>query len=140
MKSTPKEDNEMRNIVIDKLVLNCSVGEAGDKLTKAVKVLKDLTNQNPVLTKARLTIRSFGVRRGEKIATHVTIRGDKAKDILERGLKVKEYQLKRRAFSDTGNFGFGIEEHIDLGLRYDPYTGIFGMDFYVVLKRKGYRV
>lgn len=39
-----------------------------------------------------------------------------------------------------GNFGFGIDEHIDLGLKYDPSTGIFGMDFYVVLKRAGARV
>ena len=42
--------------------------------------------------------------------------------------------------TSLGCFGFGIKEHIDLGLRYDPYTGIFGMDFYVVLKRPGYRV
>ena len=40
----------------------------------------------------------------------------------------------------SGNFGFGIEEHIDLGIKYDPYTGIFGMDFYVVLARPGKRV
>jgi large subunit ribosomal protein L11e len=39
-----------------------------------------------------------------------------------------------------GNFGFGIEEHIDLGIKYDTSTGIFGMDFYVVLGRKGHRV
>ena len=35
---------------------------------------------------------------------------------------------------------FGIDEHIDLGLKYDPSTGIYGMDFYVVMKRRGYRV
>ena len=40
----------------------------------------------------------------------------------------------------TGNFGFGIDEHIDLGMKYDTSTGIFGMDFYVVLKRPGDRV
>ena len=40
-------------------------------------------------------------------------------------------------FSATGNFGFGISEHIDLGLKYDPSTGIYGMDFYVVMKRAG---
>jgi hypothetical protein len=33
-----------------------------------------------------------------------------------------------RNFSETGNFGFGIEEHIDLGIKYDPGIGIFGMD------------
>ena len=40
----------------------------------------------------------------------------------------------------TGNFGFGIDEHIDLGIKYDTNTGIFGMDFYVVLGRAGKRV
>lgn len=71
---------------------------------------------------------------------HVTIRGPKAEEILERGLKVKEYELRRRNFSETGNFGFGIQEHIDLGARYDPGIGIFGMDFYVVMGRPGARV
>lgn len=54
--------------------------------------------------------------------------------------QVKEFELKKANFSETGNFGFGISEHIDLGVKYDPATGIFGMDFYVVLGRKGYRV
>lgn len=140
MQKKSKEDNKMRIIEIDKLVINCSVGEGTDKLTKATKVLKDLSGQEPVTSKAKITIRSFSVKRGDKIACHVTIRGDKAKDILDRGLKVKEYELKKGNFSNTGNFGFGINEHIDLGLRYDPYTGIFGMDFFVVLKRRGFRV
>lgn len=39
-----------------------------------------------------------------------------------------------------GSFGFGIQEHIDLGLKYDPSIGIYGMDFYVVLGRAGIRV
>lgn len=71
---------------------------------------------------------------------HVTVRGDKADEILERGLKVKDRELKKKNFSETGNFGFGIQEHIDLGIKYDPYTGIYGMDFYIVLKRPGNRV
>ncbi len=48
--------------------------------------------------------------------------------------------MRERNFSESGNFGFGISEHIDLGLKYDPSIGIFGMDFYVVLGRAGYRV
>jgi len=109
-------------------------------LTRASKVLEQLTGQTPVTSKARYTVRTFGIRRNEKIAVHVTIRGPKAEEILERGLKVKEYELRRRNFSETGNFGFGIQEHIDLGARYDPGIGIFGMDFYVVMGRPGARV
>merc|ERR1712099_210989 len=88
----------------------------------------------------RLTIRSFSIRRNEKIACHVTVRGEKAEDILEKGLKVKEYELKKRNFAKNGSFGFGISEHIDLGLRYDPSSGIYGMDFYCQLARPGSRV
>ena len=40
----------------------------------------------------------------------------------------------------AGNFGFGIQEHIDLGIKYDPAIGIYGMDFYVVLGRPGFNV
>jgi large subunit ribosomal protein L11e len=116
------------------------VGESGDRLTRASKVLEQLTGQTPVTSKARYTVRTFGIRRNEKIAVHVTIRGPKAEEILERGLKVKEYELRQRNFSDTGNFGFGIQEHIDLGARYDPGIGIFGMDFYVVMGRPGARI
>ena len=85
---------------------------------------------SPSAGKARYTVRTFGIRRNEKIAVHVTVRGPKAEEILERGLKVKEYELKKRNFSETGNFGFGISEHIDLGIKYDPAIGIYGMDFY----------
>merc|ERR1712054_555188 len=116
-----KLDNKMREIRVDKLVLNLCTGEAGDKITKACKVLEDLSGQKPVESKARYTVRSFAIRRGEKIAVSVTLRGEKAEELLKRGLRVKEYELNKRNFSNTGNFGFGIE-------------------FYVVLTRPGRRV
>jgi hypothetical protein len=69
-------------------------------------VLEDLTGQKPVPSRARFTIRSFGIKRNEKIAMHVTVRGDKADEILERGLKVKDRELRKKNFSDTGTFFF----------------------------------
>merc|ERR1711937_329750 len=133
-------DNVMRKVQCDKLIINIAVGESGDRLTKAVRVLQQLSDQTPVENYARYTVRTFGIRRNEKIACHVTVRGDKAIDLIERGLKNTDYEISSKHFSASGNFGFGVNEHIDLGLKYDPATGIYGMDFYVVLRRAGFRV
>lgn len=62
--------------------------EMTNEIVDDFQVLEQLTGQQPVFSKARYTVRSFSIRRNEKIAVHCTVRGAKAEEILERGLKV----------------------------------------------------
>jgi large subunit ribosomal protein L11e len=54
MSAEDKAKNVMRQLKIDKLVINCSVGESGDRLTRAAKVLEQLTDKKPVFSKGKL--------------------------------------------------------------------------------------
>lgn len=133
--------NPMREIRIEKVVLNVGAGEGGDKLAKAEKVLESITEQKPARTYAKKAIREWGVKRGGPIGCVATLRGEPAIEILKRLLDAVDRRVKASSFDNGGNFTFGIREHIDIpGARYDPEIGIFGMDVCVTLMRPGYRI
>jgi|Deesub1362A_J573_1020465.scaffolds.fasta_scaffold00359_39 large subunit ribosomal protein L5 len=135
-----KSENPMREILLNKVVINIGVGESGERHQKAYRMLEELVNQKPAYTQAKKTIKNFGIRKGETIGLKVTLRGEKAMKFLKDALTVKEMRLSRKSIGE-GAFSFGISEHIDLpGVEYDPDIGIFGMDVNVSLKRRGYRV
>jgi len=134
-------ENPMRRIKISKVVLNIGVGKSGEPLEKAAKVLEQLTGQKPSFRKAKRTIRDFGIHRKEPIGVMVTVRGEKAGELLRKLLKAREDRLPPSSFDEFGNVNFGIKEHIDIpGMKYDPDIGIFGMNVCVSLERPGYRV
>lgn len=133
--------NVMREPKLEKVVVNMGIGESGEKLEKAEKLLMELTDQKPVKTTAEKTNRDFGIRKGEPIGVKVTLRKEKADTFLKRALESVEKMLHSRNFDGKGNFAFGIREHIDLpGVKYDPKVGIFGMDVAVTLERSGFRI
>jgi large subunit ribosomal protein L5 len=135
------EEQPMLKPRIEKVVVNLNVGKPGEPLEKASRVLKELTDQEPVKKKAKKTIRDFGVREGDPIAAVVTLRKQKAVDFLKKVFPVVDNQISRSSFDKQGNFAFGLKEHIEIaGVKYDPDVGIFGMDICVTMVRPGYRV
>jgi large subunit ribosomal protein L5 len=135
------EEQPMLKPRIDKVVVNLNIGKSGEPLEKASRVLKELTNQQPVKKQAKKTIRDFGLRKGESIACVVTLRKQAAIDFLKKVLPVVDNKISRSSFDRQGNFAFGIKEHIEIaGVKYEPDVGIFGMDVCVSVNRPGYRV
>mgnify|MGYP000002773595 FL=1 len=138
---TKWQSNPMLKPRIEKVVVNVCVGKSGEPLEKAMKIIEELTGQKPCFRRAKRTIRDFGIRRREPIACMVTLRGDKAVDFLKRALDAVDNRIPISSFDKSGNFSFGIREHIDIpGTKYSPDLGIIGMDVTVVLRRPGYRV
>ena len=131
----------MREVFVDRVVVHMGVGESGDKLSKAVDIMKKITGNNPVKSIAKKTNPAFGIRKGAPISCKVTLRGKTAGDFLDTALAIIERKVSPSQFDKSGNFSFGIEEHTDFpGMSYDPQIGIFGMDVNVVLERKGIRI
>jgi large subunit ribosomal protein L5 len=138
---TPAKDNPLREPQIEKVVVNIGVGEGGEKLIKAERVLELLTHHKPVRTISRTTNKDLGIRKGMPIGCKVTLRGNDAHEFLKKAFWVKDNKIAHYSFDPEGNFSFGISDHIDFeGMKYDPSIGIFGMDVCVTLKRPGLRV
>ncbi len=136
-----KELNIMQRPRIEKVVVNCSLGEGGARLEKAKKILESLVGQTPEVRRARKTIKGFGIHKGEPTALRVTLRKQKALDFLKKALAAVNNTLKSSSFDENGNVSFGIREHLDIpGTRYDPELGIIGMDVTIHLSKPGYRV
>ncbi len=130
----------MRRVFIWSVAVNMGVGQSGEKLEKAAKVMAELTGRTPSYRPAHKSIKDFGIRRGEPIGLLVTLRRSEAVWFLLRALAAVDFTLREESFN-AGNVSFGVREHILVpGARYDPALGIFGFDVAVTLARPGYRV
>ncbi|XP_050995668.1 60S ribosomal protein L11-like [Acomys russatus] len=124
--------NPMWELSIHKLCLSICVGESRDTL-KGQPNCQSSSQTTSVFSKARYTVRSFAIRRNEKVAFHYTVSRTKAEVILEKDLKVQGYEIWENNFSDTVNFTFGIQDHIGLHIKYNQSIVI-----YVLLGRPGF--
>jgi len=113
--------NVMQVPGLTKIVVNMGVGEAArdSKLIEgAVKDLTAITGQKPQVTKARKSIAQFKLREGMPIGAHVTLRGDRMWEFLDRLLslalpRIRDFRgLSPRQFDGRGNYTFGLTEQV----------------------------
>jgi large subunit ribosomal protein L5 len=128
-------ENPMRKISIEKLTINVGVGEPGDKLEKAKKLIERLTKTKAVITNAKKKIPGFKIRPGLPIGIKVTIRKNTG-ELLKRLLEAVENTVKASSFNGR-NLSFGVDEYIHIpGMDYDPSIGIIGLE--VTMTAKSY--
>ncbi|MCL4356025.1 MAG: 50S ribosomal protein L5 [Nitrososphaerota archaeon] len=141
MSQSAVQAHPMREIRVGKVVVNIGLGKSGEAIERGKKVLEQVTGQSPAQTRAKNSVRDFGIHKGEPIGVVVTVRGDETKALIEKLLTAREKKLAGSSFDPRGSISFGIREHIEIpGIRYDPAIGILGMNVSILLERPGYGV
>jgi len=131
----------MREIFVEKITLNVGVGEPGDKLEKVGRLLEQISGAKSVKTLTKRRIPEWNIRPGLQIGVKVTLRGQKADELLIRLLKAMEDKLLSSNFDSHGNLSFGISEYVHIpGAKYDYTVGIVGISVAVTLARRGYTI
>ncbi|RJK93457.1 50S ribosomal protein L5 [Vallicoccus soli] len=134
--------NVMQVPGVTKIVVNMGVGDAArdSKLIEgAVRDLTAITGQKPAVTKARKSIAQFKLREGQPIGAHVTLRGDRMWEFLDRLLslalpRIRDFRgLSPKQFDGRGNYTFGLTEQAMFHeIDQDKVDRVRGMDITVV--------
>lgn len=138
--------NPMQIPGLTKIVVNMGVGEAArdSKLMDgAIRDLTAITGQKPVVTKSKKSIAQFKLREGQAIGTHVTLRGDRMWEFLDRLLstalpRIRDFRgLSAKQFDGNGNYTFGLtEQSMFHEINQDSIDRVRGMDITVVTTAK----
>ena len=123
---------------LEKIVINCGVGEAiknAKILDTVVSELGIITGQRPVKKKAKKSIANFGLRQGQEIGASVTLRGARMWEFLDRFVtiaipRIRDFRgLNTRSFDGRGNYTMGVKEQMIFPeINYDQVEQIHGMD------------
>jgi large subunit ribosomal protein L5 len=135
-------DNVMQVPGVVKVVVNMGVGDAAKdaKLIEgAIRDLSAITGQKPQVTKARKSIAQFKLREGMPIGAHVTLRGDRMWEFLDRLVsvslpRIRDFRgLSPKQFDGKGNYTFGLtEQSVFHEIDQDRIDRVRGMDITVV--------
>ena len=134
--------NVMQLPKVEKVIINMGVGEAArdsKALEGALRDLTAITGQKPVTTRAKKSIAQFKLREGQAIGAHVTLRGDRMWEFLDRLLstalpRIRDFRgLSPKQFDGHGNYTFGLtEQSMFHEIDQDSIDRVRGMDITVV--------
>ena len=145
IKKALQEEFSYKNVMqipcLEKVVINMGVGEATadrKKLTNAVEALRDISGQQPIITKAKNSVSTFKLRDGMGIGCKVTLRGTRMYEFLDRLInialpRVRDFRgLNPKSFDGRGNYALGLKEQIVFPeINYDKVDDIIGMDIVI---------
>ena len=131
---------------LDKVVINCGVGDAKDNSKALDAVLADLakiSGQKAVPTYAKKSVANFKIREGMKIGAKVTLRGERMYEFVDRLFnfalpRVRDFKgINPNAFDGRGNYALGLKEQLIFPeIEYDQVEKIRGMDICFVTTAK----
>jgi large subunit ribosomal protein L5 len=138
--------NSMQVPRVEKIVINIGVGEAIDNakvLDGAVNDLRQITGQQPVITKARKSIAAFKLREGRAIGVKVTLRGERMWALLDRLInlalpRIRDFRgVSPDTFDGRGNYTIGLREQLVFPeIQYDKIDKVRGMEITIVTTAK----
>jgi large subunit ribosomal protein L5 len=130
--------NVMQVPRLSKIVVNMGVGDAaqdGKLIDAAVADLRIITGQQPRVNRARRSVANFKIREGQSIGAHVTLRGNRMWEFLDRLIalaipRIRDFRgLSPRGFDGRGNYTFGVTEQLIFPeIDYDEVVKVRGMD------------
>lgn len=134
--------NPMMIPQIEKIVVNMGVGEAATDskaIDGAVRDLRTITGQQPMVTRARKSIAAFHLRQGMPIGAKVTLRGDRMWEFFDRLMsiaipRIRDFRgISPKSFDGRGNFSMGVTEQLIFPeIDYDSVDHVRGMDITIV--------
>jgi len=141
---------EYKNVMqvprLKKIVVNVGMGEAIQNpkvLDAAVEELRQITGQQPVVTRARKSIANFKLREGMAVGCKVTLRRRHMYEFLGRLIhtalpRIRDFRgVSGKAFDGRGNYSLGLSEQIIFPeIKYDKVEQIHGMDIVIVTTAK----
>jgi len=134
--------NDMQVPRVVKVVINMGLGEAANNakaIDSGVKELATIAGQKPVVNRARKSIATFKLRKGQPVGTSVTLRGKRMYDFLAKLIhvalpRIRDFRgLSSRSFDGRGNFSVGIKEQLIFPeINYEQIDAVRGMDISIV--------